>query len=271
MTAEQIERADPDRPVLVTRTGGVATITLNRPARRNAIDNESWYLLSEAFASVVADTDVRVVIVTGAGGDFCAGADLDGRARDEHPVSRMRRIGHVAAALNELPKPVIAKVDGVAAGAGWNLALGCDLVVASTRARFSQIYARRGLSIDFGGSWLLPRVVGLHQAKRLALLAEMIDAEEALRLGAVTWVKPPEELDSFVTEIAERLAALPPVALTQSKALLNQGLGQTLREAIDSESRAQAINYATEDAPAALRAFLGKTDPPAYTGQWAVQ
>jgi 2-(1,2-epoxy-1,2-dihydrophenyl)acetyl-CoA isomerase len=271
VTAQQIEPADPDRPLQVTRSGGVATITLNRPTRKNMIDDRSWYLLSDAFANVAADADVRVVVVTGAGGNFCAGADLAGRAEDEHPISRLRRIGGVALALNELPKPVIAKVDGVAAGAGWNLALACDLVVASTRARFSQIFARRGLSVDFGGSWLLPHIVGLQQAKRLALLADLIDAEEALRLGAVTWVKPPEELDSFVAEIADRLAGLPPMALTQSKALLNAGVDQTLRQAIESETRAQAVNYATEDAPAALRAFVEKSGTPVYTGRWAVR
>ena len=269
MTAQQIEGADRDRPVLVTCAGGVATITLNRPARRNAIDDQSWYLLAEAFADAAADPEVRVVVVTGAGGDFCAGADLAGRAENEHPVSRMRRIGNVALALNEMPKPVIAQVDGIAVGAGWNLALAADIVVASTRARFSQIFAHRGLSVDFGGSWLLPRIVGLQQAKRLVLLAEMIDADEALRLGAVTWIKPPEEMDAFVTETARRLAALPPVALAQSKALLNGGADQTLRQALESETHAQAVNFATEDAPAALRAFLEKSVAPTYTGRWA--
>jgi enoyl-CoA hydratase/carnithine racemase len=271
VTQRQQDLPDQESPVLVTREGPTVTLTLKRPARLNAIDEQGWRLLSAALADLAADSEVRAVVVTGAGGNFCAGADLAGRSPDEHPSSRMRRIGDVAVALSELPKPVIAKVDGLAVGAGWNIALACDFVVASANARFCQIFARRGLSVDFGGSWLLPRIAGLQQAKRLVLLADMIDAEEALRLGLVTWVKPAGELDTFVAELAQRLAALPPVALAQSKALLNQGASQTLREAIESESRAQAVNYATEDAPAAFRAFRDKTDPPAYTGRWAVR
>ncbi|WP_131737961.1 enoyl-CoA hydratase/isomerase family protein [Actinomadura roseirufa] len=259
------------RPVIVTRDGATATLTLNRPARKNAIDAEGWRLLAAALEDLAGDDAVRVVVVTGAGGNFCAGADLGRGPRDEHPVAVMRRVGNIAIALSELPKPVIAVVEGVAVGAGWNLALACDLVVASASARFSQIFARRGLSIDFGGSWFLPRLAGLQQAKRLTMLAEMIGAEEARELGLVTWVRPENELAAFAAELAHRLAALPPVALAQSKSLLHQGTTQTLRDAIDNEARAQAVNLATEDAPAAYRAFLDKTDPPAYTGRWAVR
>src|SRR5699024_5867299 len=117
-------------------------------------------------------------------------------------------------------------------GAGWNLALGCDLVVATPESTFSQIFAKRGLSLDLGGSWLLPKLVGLQQAKRLALLAETIDAEQARQLGLVTWVVAGSEIDAFVAEIADRLAAGPPVALAQTKALLNEGADRTLREAL---------------------------------------
>ncbi|WP_329521901.1 enoyl-CoA hydratase/isomerase family protein [Spirillospora sp. NBC_01491] len=270
MTAETTS-SRAQSPVIVTRDGATATLTLNRPSRKNAIDDEGWHLLRAALEDLATDDAVRAVIVTGAGGDFCAGADLGRPSGDEHPAARMRRVGNIAIALSELPKPVIAKVEGVAAGAGWNLALACDLVVASTSARFSQIFARRGLSIDFGGSWFLPRLVGMQQAKRLAMLAEMISAEEARELGLVTWVRPEDEVADFVAELAHRLAALPPVALAQSKALLHQGATQTLREAIDNESRAQAVNLATEDAPAAFRAFREKAEPPAYTGRWALR
>jgi enoyl-CoA hydratase/carnithine racemase len=166
---------------------------------------------------------------------------------------------------------VIAKVSGVAAGAGCNLALACDLVVASDKARFTEIFTRRGLSIDFGGSWLLPRIVGLQQAKRLALLAEVIDAAEAYRLGMVTWIRPEDQLDDFVADVAQKLAALPPIALVQTKALLNDGVGVDLPAAIRNEAAAQAVNFATEDAPAAFRAFLDKTDAPRYSGRWAVR
>jgi 2-(1,2-epoxy-1,2-dihydrophenyl)acetyl-CoA isomerase len=151
------------------------------------------------------------------------------------------------------------------------MALACDVVVASSRARFSEIFVRRGLSIDFGGSWLLPRIVGLQQAKRLSLLAEVIDADEAYRLGMVTWVRPPDEIDDFVVDLAQRMSAMPPIALEQTKRLLNEGVGVDLPTALRNEAAAQAVNFATEDAPAAFRAFLDKSDPPPYTGRWAVR
>ncbi|MDI3419195.1 enoyl-CoA hydratase/isomerase family protein [Streptomyces luteolus] len=264
----------PDEPVLLTeRTEGVLTLTLNRPRRKNALDPALWSALGEALADAGTDPEVRAVVLTGAGGDFCAGADLSARAGESappHPLHRMRKINDIALLLHELPKPTVAKVDGVAVGAGWNLALGCDLVVATPRARFSQIFARRGLSLDFGGSWQLPRLVGLQQAKRLALLAEMIDAAQAERLGLVTWLVAAEELDAFVADLGRRLAAGPPVAQAQNKALLNEGVDRTLRDALTNEARAQTVNFATEDAPAALAAFNEKREPE-FTGEWAVK
>ena len=257
-------------PVLLTSSDGIATITLNRPERKNAVDGAMWATLTELLQQLRNDPDVRVLVLQGAGGDFCAGADVAKSSQAEHPVSRLRRIGDVALALFDLPLPTIAKVDGVAAGAGCNMALACDLVVASDRARFSEIFTRRGLSIDFGGSWLLPRIVGLQQAKRLAFLAEVIGADEAERIGLVTWVKPAAELDEFVNRLASQLAASPPIALEQTKSLLNQGVGLDLAAAIRNESTVQAVNFATEDAPAAFRAFLDKTEPPAYTGRWVL-
>jgi enoyl-CoA hydratase/carnithine racemase len=253
-------------PVLSTREGGVLTITLNRPHRKNAMNEDAWLRLHDVLRDAGTDDGLRVVVLTGAGGDFCAGADLSGERAPRHPLHRMRRIGDIAMDLHDLPMPVIAKVEGVAVGAGWNLALGCDLVAASTTARFSQIFSRRGLSLDFGGSWLLPRIVGLQQAKRIALLADFVGAEEALRLGLVTWVKEPEEIDGFVDEVVRRLAEGPPIALAQSKAMLNSAVGQTLHEALENESRAQVINFAT-DAPAAKAAFLDKTEP-VFEGTW---
>jgi enoyl-CoA hydratase/carnithine racemase len=208
-------------------------------------------------------------VLTGAGGAFCSGADISGGLRSEHPTYRMRTLSEVTLLLHELPVPTIAKVTGVAVGAGWNLALGCDLVVATPESRFSQIFARRGLSMDCGGSWLLPKLVGLQQAKRLALLAETIEAEEARSLNLVTWVVPAEEIDTFVADLGERLAAGPPVALAQNKALLNEGADRTLRDALAGEARAQAVNFATGDVAKAYAAFAEKRQPH-FTGHWAV-
>ncbi|MGR6520268.1 enoyl-CoA hydratase/isomerase family protein (plasmid) [Rhodococcus erythropolis] len=257
--------------VLFETIDGVTTITLNRPERKNAIDTAMWSTLSEILQEIRNDSSTRVVVLQGAGNAFCAGADVAKSKHQEHPIPRLRRIGDVALALFELPVPVIAKVDGVAAGAGANLALACDLVVASSRARFNQIFVKRGLSIDFGGSWLLPRIVGLQQAKRLALLAETIDVDEAYRLGLVTWIRQPEDLEGFVAELAGRLASLPPIALAQTKSLLNEGVGIDMPAAIRNEAAAQAVNFATEDAPAAFKAFLDRSDPPIYTGRWSVR
>lgn len=259
-----------EESILLEHEQSVLTVTLNRPHRKNAIDRQMWSSLHEALRTARDNDDVRAVVITGSGGDFCAGADLSGGDDGQHPLSRMRWINDIATDLYELPKPVVAKVSGVAVGAGWNLALGCDLVVASPEARFSQIFARRGLSPDFGGSWLLPRIVGLQQAKRLALLGDFLDAGQARDLGLVTWVKDIEEIDEFVAELVQRLVAGPPVALAQSKALLNEGVDRTFREALANEARAQTVNFATEDTTTAFEAFRAKTEPE-FTGRWAVR
>jgi enoyl-CoA hydratase/carnithine racemase len=258
-----------EESVLTELADGVLTVTLNRPHRKNAINSPTWDLLREAIEHADSSPEVRALVLTGAGGDFCAGADLADPGADPHPLRRMQRINQAAIQLHELRIPSIAKVSGVAVGAGWNLALGCDLVVASRAARFCQIFGKRGLSVDFGGSWLLPRIVGMQQAKRLVLLADMINAEEAERLGAVTYVVEPDELDGFVAELAGRLAAGPPIAVAESKALLNQSFARTMGEALDGEARAQSINVATVDARTAYRAFVDKTEP-TFTGEWAV-
>ncbi|MGV0875325.1 enoyl-CoA hydratase-related protein [Mycolicibacterium sp. XJ879] len=251
-----------------TDTDGVRTLTLNRPARKNAINPHLWEELADALRAAARDTDLRALVITGAGGAFCSGADIS-TAEDIHPRHKLRRLTEVALALHELTVPTIAKVTGVAVGAGWNLALGCDLVVATPESTFCQVFAKRGLSVDLGGSWLLPKLVGLQQAKRLVLLADTIDAEEARSLGLVTWVKPAEEIDAFVAELAGRLAAGPPVALAQSKALLNDGANVTLREALANEARAQPGNFATEDSTEAYAAFAAKRTA-TFTGGWAV-
>jgi enoyl-CoA hydratase/carnithine racemase len=247
---------------------GVRTLTLNRPERKNALDARLWLELADALRAAKRERGLRALVVTGAGGAFCSGADIS-VPEDIHPRYKLDRLTDVALALHELAVPTVAKVTGIAVGAGWNLALGCDLVVATPESRFCQIFSRRGLSVDLGGSWLLPKLVGLQQAKRLVLLADMIGADEAHRLGLVTWVKPPDEIDAFVAELAARLAAGPPFALAQSKALLNDGANATLREALANEARAQPGNFATTDSTEAYAAFAAKRDAE-FTGQWAV-
>jgi 2-(1,2-epoxy-1,2-dihydrophenyl)acetyl-CoA isomerase len=254
--------------VLAAAADGVLTLTLNRPHVRNAIDAETWQLLGELVGKASADDEVRAVVLTGQGGNFSSGADISGMPAG-HPLGRLRGIGRVAEALWSCPKPVAAKVEGWAVGAGWSLALCCDLVVASATARFSAVFAKRGLSPDVGATWLLPRLAGLQQAKRLAFLADVIDAEEARSLGLVTWVKAPDEIGEFTADLARRLAAMPPVVLAQTKDLLNAGVTQAFRTSLDEEMRAQSVNYATTDAVAAREAFRAKTEP-RFTGTWAL-
>jgi enoyl-CoA hydratase/carnithine racemase len=177
----------------------------------------------------------------------------------------MRDVADCALSLHRLAKPTIAKVGGVAAGAGCNLALGCDLIVASDEARFSEIFARRGLSIDFGGSWLLPRLVGLHKAKELALFADIISAKEALDLGIVNRLVPAGELDSFVDDWARRLAAAPPIALSMTKTMLNNSFMVSMDQALEDEGRCQTVNFGTADTAEAMLAFMEKREP-RFTG-----
>lgn len=258
-----------DEPLLLSQDrDGVRTLTLNRPRRKNAINPQLWVALRDALDAAGHDPGVRTLVLTGSGGSFCSGADIS-VPDDIHPKYKLQRLTDVALALHELSIPTIAKVTGVAVGAGWNLALGCDLVVATPESTFCQIFSKRGLSIDLGGSWLLPKIVGLQQAKRLALLADTIDAEEACALNLVTWVVSAAEIDAFVTDLADWLAAGPPIALAHTKALLNEGADRTLRDALASEARAQGVNFATADTAAAYAAFAQRREP-SFTGRWAL-
>jgi len=262
----------------VFRENSVVTVTINQLEKKNAINSAMWDGLAEIFREIASRADDRVVVVTGAGNDFCSGADLSGRGGNAaagasagaqnqvHHLAAMRRVNDACIALQRLPQPTIAKVRGVAVGAGCNLALGCDLVVASSTARFSEIFARRGLSLDFGGSWLLPRRIGMHRAKELALLAEIIGANDALEMGLINRVLPDGEVDAFVDNWARKLAAGPPIALAQTKRLLNNSLNVTLEEALDDEAAAQTINFATSDTAEAMRAFIEKREPK-FTGR----
>lgn len=248
--------------LIVGRDGGVVTVTMNRPARKNAITRTMWRELRQIFAEVADRSDDRVMVLTGAGGEFCSGADLSAiGGEDDHALVQMRLVADVALELHRLPKPTIAKVAGVAAGAGCNLALGCDLIVAADTARFTEIFSRRGLSVDCGGSWLLPRLVGLHRAKELAFFADIISAKEAADFGLVNRVVAAADLDAFVDDWAARLAAGPPLSLAMTKAMLNTAFESSMDEALEDESRCQSINFNTADTAEAMRAFLEKTEP----------
>jgi 2-(1,2-epoxy-1,2-dihydrophenyl)acetyl-CoA isomerase len=243
----------------------VRWLTIDRPDRKNAIPFDGWDVLTQAFEEFQR-SDQRVLVITGAGGDFCSGADLDpsrlermDAVEDRH--LRMKEVGGAALALHRLTKPAIAAVDGVAVGAGMNLALGCDVVVATERARFSEIFVKRGLTLDFGGSWLLPRVVGMQRAKEMSLSGRMVGAEEAVRVGLVAEVVPVDGLEARTTEIAELFLAGAPVAQMFVKQTLNAAFQIGLADAVSWEGEAQSILMGTEDAAEGLAAFLEKRQP----------
>mgnify|MGYP001290745251 CR=1 FL=1 len=255
----------------VDRDGGVVTVTLNRPAKKNAVSRRMWDELLTTFAEVADRAEDRVMVLTGSGDAFCSGADLSdldqfGGAEPPPQLVAMRHVADVALELHRIPKPTIAKVNGVAAGAGCNMAFGCDLIVASDGARFSQIFARRGMSIDFGGSWLLPRLVGLHKAKELAFFGDIISADDAMRIGLVNKVVPAAELDSAVAGWAERLAAGPTLALSLTKTMLNHSYATSMDQALEDEGRSQHVTFSTRDIGEAMRAFAEKREPK-FTGR----
>jgi enoyl-CoA hydratase/carnithine racemase len=251
--------------LIVERKDGVVTVTMNRPERKNAANGAMLKELRTTFEVIEDDPDDRCMVLTGAGGAFCSGADLSdpsGPATDptRSGLSRMRRLGDVALALHHISKPTIAKVDGFAVGAGLSLALGCDLVVCSDRAKLSMIFAKRGLSLDNGASWLLPRLVGMAKAKEIALFGGMWSGEEAAAMGLVNRVLPLDQLDAFVDDWATTLAAGPPLALSMTKTLLHASSMASLEQAVEDEARCQALNFSTSDTTEALAAFTEKRD-----------
>jgi 2-(1,2-epoxy-1,2-dihydrophenyl)acetyl-CoA isomerase len=255
--------------ILVDRTDGIATITLNRPEARNALDLVMRRELLSVLDELDADAACRVVVLTGAGGHLSAGGDVKTMAARRHTAAegraRVESLNRFVVRLFEFPKPTIAMVDGFAVGAGCNIALGCDLVIASDRARFGEVFARLGLVPDGGGTWLLPRLVGLAKAKELVFSADIIDAAEALRIGLVNRVVPAAELRNTTRDFAARIAAGPPLALGLAKALRNRSATVDLATSLGFEAYAQAQTITSEDHAEGVRAFLEKR-PPTFTG-----
>jgi enoyl-CoA hydratase/carnithine racemase len=252
--------------LIVGRKDGVVTVTMNRPERKNAANGAMLRELRITFEEIEDNPDDRCMVLTGAGGAFCSGADLSdpsGPATDptRSGLSRMRRLGDVALALHHISKPTIAKVDGFAVGAGLSLALGCDLAVCTDRAKLSMIFAKRGLALDNGASWLLPRLVGMAKAKEIALFGGMWSGEEAAAMGLVNRVLPIEQIDAFVDDWARTLAAGPPLALSMTKTLLHASSLASMEQAVEDEARCQALNFSTSDTAEAMAAFAEKRDP----------
>ena len=252
---------------------GVATLTLNRPERLNALGDTLRDDLHHAMIRASRDPDIRVIVLTGAGKGFCSGGDV--KAMNEAKENRAERPlldriaplrDRVLLAMRDAPQPIIAAVNGAAAGAGMNIALGCDIRLASTTARFGETFVKRGLHVDWGGTYFLPRLVGMAKACELIFTGEMIDAAEALRLGLVSAVYPPEALMPAVRDLARKIAAGPPIAIRLAKRALYHGEGADLRSALEFETFAQNVCSETEDAKEGIRAFVEKRAP-AFRGR----
>lgn len=241
--------------VEITWNGGIAEITLNRPEKRNAMTDAMWGRLDGIIAGF-ADAPPRVLVVAGAGGAFCGGSDVGGLLDDLGSLpERIAVSDRCVLAMRELPFPTIAKVGGVAAGSGANLALACDFVVASENASFAQLFIRRALSVDSGASWLTTRLVGERRARELCLLGDSVDARSALAMNMITSVVPQDGLDGAVAALATRLHGLPPAALAGTKRMLNQAWESGLATALEAEAANQVQVIAGDDARAAISGF----------------
>lgn len=249
--------------------GAARWLTLSAPERKNAVPSTGWDEIADAIDDFAA-SEQRALVITGDGKDFCAGADLGGdRVRSTSAAdntARMRLPNRAALALHRVSKPTIAAVDGVAVGAGMNLAIGCDIVVATSRVRFAEIFVKRGLTMDFGGTWLLPRLVGMAKARELVLTGRMVYADEAEDIGLVTRVVEPDELAKVATEIADELAAGAPLAQRFLKEALDRSSALTFEQALAFEEQAQALLLGSEDVIEGAKAFF-EDRPPDFQGR----
>jgi enoyl-CoA hydratase/carnithine racemase len=256
----------------VTEDSGIATITLNRPEKLNALIGHMRRDLAEALEEVGSDRTIRVVVVTGAGRAFCAGGDVAFMAdlierQDAEEFSRLLGAARrVVMGIRQMNKPVIGAINGLASGAGCNLALTCDLRIVSTEATFSQSFVKLGLHPDWGGTYFLPHLVTPNRACEMFFLGEAMDAQEALRLGIVNRVVAPEDLGSAVRELAERLRDAPSISIAAAKQAVYMSQSAELEEMLRFETEAQLRCFESEDGREGIRAFLEKR-PPRFSGQ----
>jgi 2-(1,2-epoxy-1,2-dihydrophenyl)acetyl-CoA isomerase len=251
---------------------GVAVLTMNRPQRRNALSGEMLNALAEVLATCETSPEIACIVLTGAGGAFCAGGDVKGMAEsplgagsgptiDERIHQQRANQRATAGKLYKMPKPTIAALPGAAAGAGLSLALACDLRIAADNAVMTTAFARVGFSGDYGGTYFLTRLIGSAKARELYFLSERLDMKEAERLGLVNWVVAPDQLAARMMEIARRLAQGPRVAYRYMKENLNRAVAGDVDDCLDLEVTHHIHTGLTEDHREAARAFVEKREP----------
>lgn len=254
-------------PVLLDIADNIATITLNRPEKLNAFDLEMAELIRERVTEVSHKDDVQVLIITGKGRAFCAGADLHylQRLQEENDLRSFRKLVEVGKTLfllfRRMPQFVVAAVNGAAAGGGCNLALSCDWRIASDQASLGEVFVRVGLHPDWGGYWILPRLVGPGKALEIMVLGETLPAPKALEIGIVNEVVPPDFLDSRAQEVARKIAQGPPLALRQIKRGVYESYFETWEKVLDREIEGQVKCFLSEDGREGVQAFLQKRRP----------
>ncbi len=257
--------------LLASVDNGIATLTMNRPASRNALTRDMVLAMHTALTAYATDPAIRLVVLTGAGGAFCSGGDVKGFARVaagsvapmgfDQRVNDLRQRMELARLLHEMPKPTLAVLPGPAAGAGLSLALACDLRLAADTAKLTTAFARIGLSGDFGGSYFLSHLVGASRARELYFTGRVVPAEEALQLGLVDRVAPAAQLAQAAQQWSQELAALPTVAVGYMKRNLNLGLRASLSDVLDAEAVHMVRTFETDDHKAAAAAFVDKRQP----------
>jgi 2-(1,2-epoxy-1,2-dihydrophenyl)acetyl-CoA isomerase len=253
--------------VLEARHEGIATLVMNRPDRLNALNNELAMAVNDALARISEDQSVAVVVITGAGRAFCAGGDLGALAKGHqtgalHELEPLLRAGmQMVLKMRTMPQPVIAAVNGAAAGAGMNIALAADIRIAAEEASFGQNFAKVGLFPDYGGTYFLPQLVGPAKAAEFFYTGDMIDAKTALALGLVNQVVPAAQLEAEVKTLANKIAQGPALAIRAVKKALFAGQEKELARALDNEVREQIRCYQSEDGNEGIRAFFEKRLP----------
>ena len=267
LTAHRPLLTEMDELIKVAEGSGIVTITLNRPDRLNAFVGHMRRHLAEALEEAGSDPHVRVVVITGEGRAFCAGGDVQFMSEmvERNDIEEFERIlgaaRRVVLAIRQMTKPVIASIGGPASGAGFNLALACDLRIASNTATFSQSFVKLGFHPDWGGTYFLPRMLPHNIACELFFLGDTIDAQQALRLGLLNRVVAPEELEAETRKLAERLRDGPAISIAAAKHAVYASEHDTLEKMLQYETEAQVRCFESEDGKEGVRAFLEKRAP----------